>query len=325
MKDDEQMDRLWQAASQGLLLPADVHVQELTTKLALLRVAIWNNHGHAVTEIVHRFRGVSESRELFLLHCEVGHQMTPLSFAALHGSDDAVSALVEAKASVTHNWGAAVLPIYLAASREHGSCVSRLLSLKANVDDVDCNGYTPVARAAECGELTALTLLVAAKADVNTPDCDYRAPLFHASVYGYVSVVQALISARADVDDWFRRSPLVEAAWQGHVDVVEALVDAAADVNAVNNVGATAISVAADRGHVPVLSLLVKAKAALDVAAPVGSALCHAAQFGRAQAVSFLLESKANAALVDESGQTPLALARRYRHSDVVALLLQAE
>jgi ankyrin repeat protein len=41
--------------------------------------------------------------------------------------------------------------------------------------------------------------------------------------------------------------------------------------------------------------------------------------------VSLLLESKANAALADRFGETPLTLARRHGHSVVVALLLEAE
>ena len=47
---DEQMNRLWRAASQGLSLPADARVESLKAILALLRVAIWNDHGHTVTE-----------------------------------------------------------------------------------------------------------------------------------------------------------------------------------------------------------------------------------------------------------------------------------
>jgi ankyrin repeat protein len=178
---DTDLVELWRAASQGLPLPAEVHVDSVPFVKALVRVAIWNDHGHTVTELVWLSR-------ISFINRDVGNHLTPLAYAAMHGSEHAVSALLDAKAAVNQGGDLLAQPLSFAVARGHSSCVSLLVSSKVNVDEVDSHGHTLVALAASDGNCNATNLLVTAKANVNRPDHEGKTPLFHASHGGYVSV-----------------------------------------------------------------------------------------------------------------------------------------
>jgi len=118
------------------------------------------------------------------------------------------------------------------------------------------------------------------------------APLHTAARLGRVNVVRLLLEKGANVDarnDW-GVTPLHQAATEGRVGVVRLLLEKGADVDARASFGVTPLLFAASRGHVDVVRLLLEKGADVN-----------------AREVVF--------------GHTPLDMARRGDHRDIVALL----
>ena len=110
--------------------------------------------------------------------------------------------------------------------------------------------------------------------------------------------------------------------------VVGLLIDRKADVRARNNVGTTPLLIAAWRGTPETIDRLVAAGANVNEAnapaAGASSPLHAAALNGKAENVAALLRHKADVSAKDAKGQTPLDLAQRAGHADVVKMLQSA-
>jgi ankyrin repeat protein len=321
---------LWRAACEGLPLPPEVHVHSRNLALALLRVAIWNDHRHTVAELLQKIQagrcfgpGTSIAD---LANVVVGQDMRPLGYAAMHGSVQAAAALLDAKASVNGTELTKAKPLYLAASHGHPSMVSLLTDANADVDE-GVDGRTLTGYAARAGDCTATMHLLAAKAQPDTPE-ESVTPLCVAAQQGFVKIAQALIGAKADVErcgtvsSW---TPLMSASCRGRVAVTEALIDAEADVNRVNGMHRTALSYAAAHGWTAVVALLVGAKADVNDTRSGQPPLVGAATHGHRRAVSELLQGKADVHQPDTYGWTAHRYAVGKRHMDVAALLVEAK
>ena len=322
---------LWRAACEGLPLPPEVHVHSRNLALALLRVAIWNDHRHTVAELLQKIQadrcfgpGTSIAD---LANVVVGQHMRPLGYAAMHGSVQAAAALLDAKASVNGTELTKAKPLYLAASHGHPSMVSLLTDANADVDE-GVDGRTLTGYAARAGDCTATMHLLAAKAQPDTADETSATPLCVAADQGFVTIARALIWAKADVDRCGAVSswpPLMCASRRGHVAVAKALIDAQADVNKVNYGHRTALSHAAEHGRTAVVVLLVGAKADVNDTRSGQPPLVGAATHGHRRAVSKLLQGKADVHQADKYGWTAYRYASQKGHMDVVALLVQAK
>ncbi len=333
---------VWGVIQQGLPLCGEcVHIlrslwscefasfpPSYTTAHALLRVAMWNDHGRTVAELLRKVHaGDYTVPKVDLANVELGQHMQPLGYSAMHGSVCAAAALLDAKAAVNGGVFAHKTPLYLAASRGHGAMVSLLIDANANVDEVVC-GRTLIGHAARVGDYTAVLGLLAAKAQPDRADEQGQAPLNVACGRGHVLITQALLCAKADVDRrcaWTSWSPLISASRCGYVAVVRALIDANADVNRADNRRRTALSHASELGDMPVLALLVSAKADVNDTRSHRPPLVEAAKYGRCRAVSELLEAKADVHQADKYGWTVYGHASAEGHSDVVAVLVQAK
>jgi uncharacterized protein len=157
---------------------------------------------------------------------------------------------------------------------------------------------------------------------------------------------------------WSGSTPLMLASRAGRAEVMRWLVDRGAAVGERSNNGYTALSLASSRGHTPVVRLLLEGGADPTFVHAFGSsplieackegrlealrclldhpsaaatinhrdsggttALYWACVFGYVGALRALLEKGADPAIVDRQGNSPMAVARRYKQPACVEAL----
>ncbi|XP_029953717.1 caskin-2 isoform X2 [Salarias fasciatus] len=174
--------------------------------------------------------------------------------------------------------------------------------------------------------------------NINYQDPDGFSALHHAALTGTTELLSLLLDAQAQVDvkDVNGMRPLHYAAWQGKADSVLLLLRAGASVNSPSHDGQIPLHLSAQYGHYEVSEMLLQhqsnpclmnkaKKTPLDLAC----------EFGRLKVAQLLLSSNMVTALlegegggggdgVDSSSTTPLHLAARNGHKDIIKLLLKA-
>ncbi|XP_027897462.1 caskin-2 isoform X2 [Xiphophorus couchianus] len=171
--------------------------------------------------------------------------------------------------------------------------------------------------------------------NVNYQDSDGFSALHHAALTGTTELLAALLEAQAAVDikDSNGMRPLHYAAWQGKAQSVLTLLRSGASVNGASMDGHIPLHLAAQYGHYEVSEMLLQHQSnpcLLNRAKK--TPLDLACEFGRAKVVQLLLSSNMVAALLEDERKeptdsaytTPLHLAARNGHKDVIRLLLKA-
>ena len=177
------------------------------------------------------------------------------------------------------------------------------------------------------------------RADVPASDQDRAAralgrALYEAASEADVSGMRELIAAGADVNTAIDGdgSPLIGAARSGDPRAVTLLLDSGADPNLGVQGDGSALIAAAASGHVDLLTLLLDRGARVDMVVPGDeNALIAASGAGHLDAVKVLVARGADVnarvpsgllARGGEEWRTPLSMARRGGHRDVVAFLI---
>nr|XP_046232109.1 caskin-2-like isoform X2 [Scatophagus argus] len=172
--------------------------------------------------------------------------------------------------------------------------------------------------------------------NINYQDSDGFSALHHAALTGTTELLSLLLEAQATVDikDINGMRPLHYAAWQGKADSVLLLLRAGSSVNSLSHDGQIPLHLSAQYGHYEVSEMLLQhqsnpclmnkaKKTPLDLAC----------EFGRLKVAQLLLSSNMVAALLEGEGghdspdypsTTPLHLAARNGHKDIIKLLLKA-
>ncbi|KAM9392919.1 caskin-2 isoform 2-T4 [Pholidichthys leucotaenia] len=171
--------------------------------------------------------------------------------------------------------------------------------------------------------------------NVNYQDSDGFSALHHAALTGTTELLSALLEAQATVDikDSNGMRPLHYAAWQGKADSVLMLLRSGASVNGISLDGHIPLHLAAQYGHFEVSEMLLQHQSnpcLLNKAKK--TPLDLACEFGRVKVAQLLLSSNMVVALLEDERKeptdsaftTPLHLAARNGHKDVIRLLLKA-
>ena len=161
--------------------------------------------------------------------------------------------------------------------------------------------------------------------------------LYEAAEAGDVADIDSLLNAGANVNAVIHGdgSPLIGAARKGKSAIVVRLLDRGADPNMPVSGDGNPLIMAAAAGHTDVVSLLLDRGARIDEVVPSDeNALIQASGRGRLDVVKLLVSRRANINIrlwVEETSQTrggewrsPLSMARKGGHAEVVAYLLSA-
>ena len=207
-------------------------------------------------------------------------KLSPLYWAAFHGSLDMVKLLVENNAQV--NSHTTFVPLCIAAQKGFFDIVQFLIQNEAEVNATESFKVTPLHLAAEWGHCEIVNYLldnkakIDAKSSLSEPEYRYcNTPLFEAVRKGYqgrctchpkeefhapdnIHVVSLLLERGAKINEkcnyYSQVTALHEAARFGCVDMIELLIQWGADCNAQNNEGKTPhdffVEIGSKRSHV---------------------------------------------------------------------------
>ena len=188
---------------------------------------------------------------------------TALHWAAKGGSQEALSALMTAKADPNLKDRQGRTPLW-GAVETTPAVVKFLIDNGADVNARDTVNATPLLWAAGFGRPETVKLLLESKADVKAVDDNGWTALIWAAGIGQPETVGILVKAGADLNAADRQTgdtPLLRAARTGKPESLKVLLAAGADINARNNLKQTALHCAAQSGSPEKVALLLAAKA----------------------------------------------------------------
>ena len=144
-----------------------------------------------------------------------------------------------------------------------------------------------------------------------------------ATAAGKFESVALLLRAGADVNarDKFDKTPLIWAASMGNERLATALWKAKADLGAQDRSGWDPLFAACHGGHIRLATVWVMSADVNRATADGTTALMAAAQAGKANVVTLLLQKGAKPDAANARSQRALELARSEKHAEVVAIL----
>lgn len=229
------------------------------------------------------------------------NKCTPLH---LIRTGDAAQALIDAGAHVEATTSEGYTPLHIAVDAGHDSVMNALLKAKANVHAVNKQGYTPLH---VTNSIQAVQSLLAAGADLHARDQQNNTVLHTTAQKGYNKAILPLIDAGLHVDTtgYKNRTPLHGSPCRSALE----LLKAGATVDAVDDDGATPLSLAAASNNTELIKILLDAKANIEARNNQGNTpLLIAAEQGHLNAVKLLLEKGANPIAINNNGISPISI-----------------
>jgi len=265
-----------------------------------------------------------------------GLQRTALTSAARHGHLAIVELLLRAGAEPDAIVPGDATALIEASRHGHDDVVDLLLAAGADPQrQVEGDGDALTGAIAGGHPEVADRLLVAGAEPDQWTDGD-ESPFFQAVAGGDERLVARLLDRGADPDQRWDGdgNPLILAARAGHDRVVELLLARGADPSSAVRGDGSPLIAAAGAGNLEAARLLVEAGADVEMIVPGDeNPLIAAAAAGRLDTARYLIDAGADVnAQVTVRGEwypggsevrTPLSMARRNGHRDVVELLLR--
>ncbi|KAL9696031.1 hypothetical protein quinque_015316 [Culex quinquefasciatus] len=287
-------------------------------------------------------------------------RFSPLHRAAMKGSTQVVSFLLEGGASINDATKLGETPLFLACAAGHLEVVQTLLQLGANVNTATVESLTPLHVAAKNGHVHVVRALLNANA-INLHVCSERgeAPLHSAIANRHTEIVLLLLKKGANVTvaaterGW---TPLHFAVQQNLLSIAEILLERGApvhgvsrdreetalhlavaaenlamvqlllgkgaDADALDRCGKTGLNYAVRSKSVEIVTTLLKYGATLYEYDLGWTPLHEAASVGSLELVELFLAQGVDVNRRARHGLTPLMLASFARQTNMVKLLL---
>ena len=228
-----------------------------------------------------------------------------------------------------HDFGKIQERFFRSAQTGDATEIQFLIKMGADINHkTPVKGDSPLFTAAFNGHVDIVDILLETGSDYDTSQKEGATPLYVAAQNGHVKIVEKLLGAGANIHK--KRTdtgygPLHAAAQYGHVKIVEKLLRAGANKdesifhNGVLN-GFTPLYIAARNNRLEVVKALLHAEANPDKAISHNDLTpLHVAAFrGNLQIVQALLNAGANVNMYDKRGKTPLDIALKFKHAEVI-------
>ena len=301
---------------------ADVNAKTDSGDTALIIAA---KHGHA--DIVH----IMLSNYKCLVNAKNQINFTALHYSCQYGHVDIVRTLIKYKADVNVGTNSDDTPLMLAAKNGYSNVVHALLSDSECiiVDAKNQMYYTALHFSCEYGHVNILRTLIHHKANVNATTRSGITPLELAVIQGHKNILYTLLSEfqyPVDAKGQDGYTALHYSCKYGYVDMVRTLVNhnLKANVNAKTNSGDSPLMLAAKHGHGKIVHVLLSDdECLLDAKNQINfTALHYSCENSHVNIMRTLVKYKADVNARTDSGDTPLTLAARCGHDNVVDALL---
>uniref|UniRef100_A0A8C3NMG4 Caskin-2 n=1 Tax=Geospiza parvula TaxID=87175 RepID=A0A8C3NMG4_GEOPR len=216
--------------------------------------------------------------------------------------------------------------------------ISLLLEAQATVDIKDSNGMRPLHYAAWQGRLEPVRLLLRAAASVNMASLDGQIPLHLSAQYGHYEVSEMLLQHQSNpcLINKAKKTPLDLACEFGRLKVAQLLLNSHLCVallegqskDATDPNYTTPLHLAAKNGHKEIIRQLLKAGIEINKQTKTGTALHEAALYGKTEVVRLLLEGGVDVNIRNTYNQTALDIVNQFTTShaskDIKQLLREA-
>ncbi|KAM6951183.1 caskin-2 [Aplochiton taeniatus] len=203
--------------------------------------------------------------------------------------------------------------------------LSLLLEAQAAVDIKDTNGIRPLHYAAWQGKSDSVLLLLRSGATVNDPSLDRQIPLHLAAQYGHYEVSEMLLQHQSNpcLVSKAKKTPLDLACEFGRLKVAQLLLSSnmvtvlleGEGRNSLDPASTTPLHLAARNGHRDIIRLLLKAGIDINKATKSGTSLHEAALYGKTEVVRLLLDAGVNVNLLNTYNQTALDIVNQFTTS----------
>ncbi len=205
------------------------------------------------------------------------------------------------------------------------AALSRLAESGIDVNTAARYGKTALMLAAAEGDIALMRRLIALGADVNQVNRSSGNALMYAAQYGQRQAAELLIQGGADINHRAGKgwSALMVAVLKGRTKMVDLLLENRADPNMRDVLGWTPLMRAAGSADLTIVnSLILRSDLDLNARNQHGQNALHiAAITGATDIAAALLNRGIDAKVVDSDGNTPLAIAERKAHAQLVQLL----
>lgn len=254
---------------------------------------------------------------------------TPLHLAARNSHLNLVRLLLESGSEVNSVDSRKATPLHSAAEAKQTEVAKLLLQYGANVIAVDENGHPPLYFPLERNDISMTRLFIAAAPDqIKLAGKYYKwLPLHFTAQFNILESMRLLLEHGADPDlvNDLGSTALTLAAYLDSSEIVHLLIEKGAGVNIRDSSGKTAMMFAAWNKNSQMVQALVQNGTNLDTVDDNGlCALHYAAVSGSVDCVHVLLTAGANQELLtDDTGCSPLFVASDRGHTDIVRLLLE--
>ncbi|KFW66935.1 Caskin-2, partial [Pygoscelis adeliae] len=216
--------------------------------------------------------------------------------------------------------------------------ISLLLEAQATVDIKDSNGMRPLHYAAWQGRVEPVRVLLRAAASVNMASLDGQIPLHLSAQYGHYEVSEMLLQHQSNpcLINKAKKTPLDLACEFGRLKVAQLLLNSHLCVallegqskDATDPNYTTPLHLAAKNGHKEIIRQLLKAGIEINKQTKTGTALHEAALYGKTDVVRLLLEGGVDVNIRNTYNQTALDIVNQFTTShaskDIKQLLREA-
>ena len=250
---------------------------------------------------------------------------TPVHLAATLGHLEIMAQLLDVydgELDRTNRFGTTAL--HKAVMFGQAEMVAFLAQRGANLEAKNYRGNTPLHLAVQMGLIEPAAALLDHRADLHARDRIDNTPFLRAALYRQHDMVAWLLKQGANLNDqgFNQQTALHIAATTNNVELARMLLDHGINVNTMSQSGRSPLNVAMIRGHMEVARLLIDHGADIHESFRGWTTLNDCAWRGQVEAVKLLLELGADTEIPGGGNQTPLIIAARKNHPEVVALLL---